>query len=165
MLKALLTVTLMAFTVFGASHAQAKICYTGGQSNNFSAELSPETREALGEDMMAERMHYLNTRNPHNFEGFQCKTLKPFQIGLEVISIGLAGASAYSACTVVGAPVAAGIGIAGVVTMVASFGVSHMPCEEDTVSKDDVKQMVRDEVCAELERNGVECSTRTKILD
>ena len=165
MLKALLTVTLIAFTLAFANQAQAKICYTGGPNNHLSGELSSEMRETLGEDMMAESLRYLNNRNPHNFEGFQCKTMKRWQIGLEVVSIGIAGWTALSACSVVGAPVSAGLGIAGVVTSIAYFGVSHMPCEEDKSSEEEARRLVREEVCAELERNGVPCSERTKIVD
>ena len=85
-----------------------------------------------------------------------CQKLKVAQDGLDVLSIATNAGSLYAACTGLGTPVAVYLGLAGLTLQTVKFAVSQLPCDPDSdISL--IDQLVKENVCIELEKNGLVC--------
>lgn len=91
-----------------------------------------------------------------NTNEFRCQKLKLVQDGLNILTIATEAGSLYAACSGVGTPVAVYLGIAGITLQTVKLAVSQLPCEE-TADVALIDQLVKENVCIELEKNGLVC--------
>ncbi len=92
----------------------------------------------------------------YNNDEIQCQKLKLIQDGLNILTITTEAGTLYSACSGIGTPVAVYLGIAGITLQTVRLAVSQLPCEE-TADAALIDQLVKENVCLELEKNGLAC--------
>ncbi len=106
---------------------------------------------------VTEQMVYMSEFNyVITLDEIRCQKLKLVQDGLNILTIATEAGSLYAACTGVGTPVAVYLGIAGITLQTVRLAVSQLPCEE-TADVRLIDQLVKENVCLELEKNGLVC--------
>lgn len=126
--------------------SKANICVT--EQTLYTSELNLSVAAGmLGADSIP---FYFST------DEFRCQKLKLIQDGLNILTIATEAGTLYAACSAVGTPVAVYLGIAGITLQTVKFAVSQLPCEpEGDVLL--IDQLVKENVCLELEKNGLKC--------
>ncbi len=84
-----------------------------------------------------------------------CQELDAWKMGLKAATYTFNIASLGLACTAVGAPVSVGMFGVGFVLYTAELVVDSLPCDDGQTEKNE--QLIRQEVCAALEAQGIVC--------
>lgn len=166
MKKPLLTIAIFVSILTGSLQSQAKetrqkpvVCATNVRTMA-EAFYSDEDYQ---QEYLGEALYYTDTLYAEPV-GLRCESLNRLRGYLQAINYGTQLGLAAAACATIAAPpaapvsatVTAFIGIASAAISVVDFHLSYLPCD-DAKHEEDLKKLIKEQVCIELQKNGVKC--------